>query len=176
MPVKATLPDQPVTLDEIMRRGHRAGRVVLLRPTPVTGGSWSAELIARPTRQHPLMAPTEGTELSQSDQRPNIAPKMAHISTSSPRYEAWKAVFDDDAVPIQSPIPSVVTIDGAGEQSVYMLELSRLKVSQFDKLVAHLSKKSGVPEDDVRSTLVDDGVMPILAEDLGVSFDARFVL
>jgi NTP pyrophosphatase (non-canonical NTP hydrolase) len=67
MPVKAALLDQPVTLDEMMSRGHHAGQVVLLRPAPFAGGSWSAELIARPTHQHPLMAPMEGTELSQSE-------------------------------------------------------------------------------------------------------------
>ncbi len=176
MPVKATLPDQPVTLDEMMRRGHRAGQVVLLRPAPSAGGSWTAELIARPTRQHPLVTPKEGTELSQTERRNGLAPTMAHISTKSPRYEDWKAVFDDDSVPIKSPVPVMATIDGIGEQSVYLLDLSRLKVAQFDRLVAHIAKKSGLPEDDVRANIVDDGMLPILADDLSVSFDARLVL
>lgn len=176
MPIKATLPDQQVTLDEMMRRGHRAGQVVLLRPAPFAGGSWTAELIARPTRQHALIGQREETELNESEKRTGLAPTMAHISASSARYEEWKGIFGDDTIPIKSPMPVRATIDGMGEKEVYLLDLQRLKVVQFDRLVAHIARKSSVPEDDVRASIVDDGVFPILADDVGVSFDARLVL
>ncbi len=103
---------------------------------------------------------------------------MAHINSTSPRAADWRAVFGGDSVPIKSPIPSMVQVPGEkGPELVmaYMLDINALTADQATRLVDHLSKRFNIPAAEVQASLPTEGC-PILANDVGVSIDARRLL
>lgn len=104
-----------------------------------------------------------------------LRPSLAHINPSSPRAAMWLRIFDGHTIPIKSPLAIKAFLEGMGEQMVYMLDLGALDKMQHERLVKDLAIKHALHERDVRDGLASHG-MPVLAEDVGVSFDGRLVL
>src|SRR5438067_2538612 len=105
-----------------------------------------------------------------------MQPTRGHLSQSSPRHDDWLRVFGTTVVELDSPAPRLITVPGRSEPvEAYMLKLSALDDDQRDRLVAHIAQRFNIPFPDVRAALMADGC-PILAEDVGVSFDMRLVL
>lgn len=180
MPITQDITTNPMSLDDIMRHAHRSGRNVLL--TPVAGDegrTWSAQLVPRGRLSTVLASMAmEAQQVSESKDKPptGLRRPFGHLSERSPRAAEWKVVFGETSVPITSPIPVRAEIGGIGVREVYLIELSRLEPEQFDRLVAHVAAKNNMPQEEIRAHLVNEGVMPALAEDIDVSMDMRFLL
>lgn len=168
--------DQTVNLDEACLHAHQRGEAVLVVPPPSPGGAWSAQFVKR-TRSG--SGPATGTEESLDRKQTTtdgLKPTLGHLSESSPRAATWQRIFGATTIPLRSPVTSKVEIRGVGKKDVYMLDLARLKPEQFDRLVLHLAETNSMPPEDVRGELTNDGILPILADDVGISFDGRLVL
>ncbi len=105
----------------------------------------------------------------------SLKPTMGHLRESSPRAEDWRHVFGSLDVPLESPL-SVRSETPAGEKELYFVAVEKLDEDQVERIVAHLAKKFSVAPEAVREDLGSAHGLPILAEDVSVSFDARFVL
>ena len=100
-------------------------------------------------------------------------PFYAMLAPSSPRYADWLRVFHGAQLPIVTPTPMCAQLP-IGEHDVYLVVLELLEEDVRDRLVQHLAEKFNEPVDVARQVLAQEG-LPILAEDLTVSIDARFV-
>lgn len=100
---------------------------------------------------------------------------MATITGGSPRAETWRRVFGGLEVPIMLPLVFHAELPGLGMRAVYLCEIRRLTADQRGRVVAHLAATFDVPVAEVEASLDEEG-LPLLAEDLSVTFDARSVL
>lgn len=105
-----------------------------------------------------------------------LRPTLAHIKEDTERARIWREVLGGTTAPIKSPVTTRVEIEGLGMQNVYLLDVGRLNKQQLGRLVAHLSTKFIASEDFVRAQLLMEGSVPILEEDVGVSFDGRLLV
>lgn len=109
----------------------------------------------------------------------NIQQTIGHMSPNAERAEWWLAIFGSLEVPLISPVPQMGTFpdkDG-GEMvcSFYNVDLDKLDAEQIARAVTFVVNKFGLSADEVRDDLAMNG-MPILAQDVSVSFDARLVM
>ena len=96
----------------------------------------------------------------------------ATISPSSPRYQDWLADFGTDKVRITGWANAKVL---GLQREIYRLDIESLNEEQRERLAQHLARKFGHPIEEVRESIVQDGV-PILAEDVYMVMDLRVVL
>lgn len=102
---------------------------------------------------------------------------MGTIRENSPRAKDWKWVFGSLSIPLKSPLP--VRADGPDGtlQQFYEVDVAKLSASQVERVVVHIAHKHELDADAVRRDLEDPTHgLPILAEDIMVSFDPRLVL
>ena len=91
----------------------------------------------------------------------------AKIRGNSERAETWRRILGSETVNIKSPIPSVASLPGKGETTIYELDIKLLTAEQRQRLVAHLAERFGYTPHDVDRDLDDIGC-PILNEDISV--------
>lgn len=104
-----------------------------------------------------------------------VQPTHAHLSETSPRYEAWQRVFGSTMVELEAPVPHLAELPGVGRRPIYKLKLSALRGDQRARLVDFLCERFQLPIDEVLVELEAHGC-PILADDVSVSFDRRFLV
>lgn len=103
-----------------------------------------------------------------------MRPTLGHLNESSPRAEAWRAVFGGLDVPVKSPIPSKAILP-VGLSYVYQVALDKLTPDARRRLVDYLASRFALPREEVDAGLEKEGC-PILCEDVSVSFDPRLVM
>lgn len=103
-----------------------------------------------------------------------MQPTRASLSPESPRYADWIQVFRTDRVELEQPLPILGDLPGLGTRHVYKLKLSALTADQRARLIDFLCARFNLPLDDVCVHLERDGC-PILADDVRVSLDMRYV-
>lgn len=97
------------------------------------------------------------------------------IREDSPRAETWKKVFGSLTIPLKSPIP--VTMDGdGGPKRFFLVDLKRLTETQKARVIAHVAEKYDLDPATVAEDLESEHGLPILDQDVFVSFDPRLVL
>ena len=100
---------------------------------------------------------------------------FATICPDSPRHRAWLEIFGADTVPILSPWPQEA--EGPhGRALFYQADVRRLALEVRARLVRHLAAKFDLTESEVARDLDGAEGLPILAEGVLVSFDARLFL
>lgn len=99
----------------------------------------------------------------------------AHIDPSCERASWWKEVYGSLEVPITSPVPVIAVGPDGKKAQYYMVNTQELSAEQLEKVAQFVSEKFDLPIDEVRTEIEVQGI-PLLAEDLTVSFDARLVL
>lgn len=104
----------------------------------------------------------------------NLKPTIGHLNESSPRASAWRDVFGGLEIPLESPLMRKVELP-IGVREVYMLDVKKLTADVRKKLVGYLAKRFQIPAGEVDRDLESNGV-PILIEDVSVSFDPRLIL
>lgn len=104
-----------------------------------------------------------------------VQPTHAHLSEMSPRYPDWQRVFRTTLVELESPMPVLAELPGLGSQPVYKVKLSTLRADQRARLVDYICERFNLPIDEVCASLEAHGC-PILATDVAVSFDMRFLV
>jgi len=103
-------------------------------------------------------------------------PVEGTISDSSPRAADWRRVFGGLTVRLLSPLP-VIADSPAGRRRFYKADVAALSASQRERLVAFIAERFSVPAAEVELGLDDPNEgLPILEEDLHVSFDYRMVV
>lgn len=100
---------------------------------------------------------------------------MGRINPDCERATWWQEVYGSFEVPLLSPLPIRLIGPNGEAQSFYKVDLSKLPPQQHDKAAQFVANKFGLPIDEVRKDMNEYGI-PILAEDVTVSFDARLVL
>ena len=103
-----------------------------------------------------------------------MRPTLGHLRADSPRAEAWRRVFGGLEVPILSAVPAQVNLP-IGRRRCFFLRVDALDQGQRERLVHHIATTFGVPAEDVARDVDRDGV-PLLEEDVSVTFDPRAVL
>lgn len=104
-----------------------------------------------------------------------IQQTMASLRPESPRAADWERVFGDTTIPLASPLPVRASLP-IGDRDVYLVDVPKLDEGQVERLVGHLSAKFGLSRSEVREGLLHGEGLPILAEDVVVSFDVRLAL
>ena len=105
-----------------------------------------------------------------------LRPTLAHINPDSPRADAWRRVFGGESVPVEMPVPVRAVAPDGEIRLFYKLRVAALSLAQRARLVAFLAGKFGVPIAEIEADLDAEHGCPILAEDVVVSFDARYAL
>lgn len=102
-------------------------------------------------------------------------PTEATIRESSPRAADWKRIFGGLTVRLLSPVP-ILADSLTGRRRFYHADVKALSSEQRGRLVAFISERFSVPPEEVELGLGDSKEgLPILDEDLFVSFDYRLV-
>lgn len=105
----------------------------------------------------------------------NLKPTLAHIRNDSPRAEDWRRVFGGTTVPLRSLVP--VVMDGPdGPKNFYQVDVGSLTPEQRARVVEHVAKKFGLSPKAVEEDLASEYGLPILVDDVSVTFDARLVV
>lgn len=107
-------------------------------------------------------------------QKSHIKPTIGHLNETSPRADAWRFVLGGLDVPLESPVSVQAELPN-GRHEVFRLDIAKLTAEQRQRLISHLSAKFSIKLEEVAERIDADGV-PILAEDVIVTFDARLVL
>lgn len=102
---------------------------------------------------------------------------MLTSSADAQRRTDWMETFGTEVVPIESPT-AVKAISPHHPKGAlfYRVNVKLLSIEQFERVTRHLASKFRISEDDVAEGLRNGEGLPILAEDVMVSVDARFVL
>jgi hypothetical protein len=109
------------------------------------------------------------------NQTSTIRQSLAHIRYDSPRAKVWRVVLGSETAPIKSPVTTRVGIRDVDTKECYLLDLDKLDEAQVERLVQHLSSNFATPIDEVRKQLAKDKLVPILAEDVTITFDGRLL-
>lgn len=104
-----------------------------------------------------------------------LKPTIGHIDPNCERAEWWRHCYGSLDVPLLSPIPEWRRGPDGTPQRFFKVDMRRLTDEQRERVAAFVADKFSVPIDDVRADMERDGI-PILADDVIVSFDARLVL
>lgn len=110
----------------------------------------------------------------------SLHPTLGHIRADSPRADIWRRIFGAETVPLKSMIPQRHVVPaGHGRteavREVYFLDLAALDEAQFERLVEHISETFALPPAEICAAIWTEGV-PVLIEDVSVSFDAHVLL
>ncbi len=105
----------------------------------------------------------------------SLKPTIATLNQCSERSGAWVRLFGSTSVVIKSPVPLRADLPGLGVREVYFVDLEKLSDEQLDRIAREMSLRFSLPLPEVTADLRSLG-LPILAEDISVSFDARLVL
>jgi len=89
--------------------------------------------------------------------------KTTATVTEPERKMFWESIFDSDTVPIESILPTCVSVPGRSDVNAYMLDLDAITEEQRGRLVAGLAQKFGLDEAFVEAEIDRQGV-PILCE------------
>lgn len=95
--------------------------------------------------------------------------------TDEPRASEWRAVLGTNRIPVEAPVQRQAALRGQPHE-VYMVAVGQLTVTQLDAIAAHLARKFGdaTPE-QAKAEILAHG-LPIRAEGLVISIDARAFL
>ena len=96
----------------------------------------------------------------------------ARLSSTSPRYAAWKSILGTDDVPLVSPGSGDTELIGEGRAEVYLLDLSQLSAEQMERLVDAVSREFSADKSLVREGILREG-FPVRAADVYVAFSPR---
>ena len=99
----------------------------------------------------------------------------AVILDGSPRYKEWLEVFGANRVPVTTAVPRKTDLPGKPGAEFYLLDVAALTAEQRSRLVVHLSCKFNLPAEEVEASLDEHG-LPILAEDVYVPIDYRYLI
>lgn len=105
----------------------------------------------------------------------SIGTTIARLSENSPRARDWMRVFGSLEVRLLGPA-TMHAFDPFGRmRAFYQVDLDALTSEQRDRAIDHVALRFGIRREEVAETLADHG-LPIAAEDVTVSFDARHFL
>lgn len=105
-----------------------------------------------------------------------LRPTIGHIRPDSERAAWWREVYGSLEVPLVSPVPELgYKPDGLLAQ-FFRVDVSKLTEEQLERAARFLAEKFGEPVESVREGILGDHGIPVLAEDVSVTFDARRVL
>lgn len=101
----------------------------------------------------------------------------ATISSSSTRAAEWMRVYGSLTIPIKSPVPVAGSAPGLESVRFYHVNVAELTADQRGRLVTFICEKFRRSPAEVERDLDDpDHGVPILADDVTVTFDARMVV
>ena len=99
------------------------------------------------------------------------------LRSESSRAGDWMEMFGTLRVPIKSPHPVLATAPGlAGARRFYLVDVSRLSPEVRARVIDHMAQEFDLPPSEVADGLDGEHGMPILADDVDLSFDARAIL
>jgi hypothetical protein len=99
----------------------------------------------------------------------------AVISKDSPRAARWREVFGSEGVPLVSPVAVRGQVLGMESERFYKLDAQALSPDQRRRLVAYLTGRFRLSEEEVLATLASEHGMPILASDVVVVMSPRLL-
>lgn len=94
---------------------------------------------------------------------------QARLNPSSPRYLIWRKIFNQDEIPVRSPIPVKGKLDGQDAEYVYLLDWNEIEGAEASNLINFVMEKYGVTYVAASDALDSHGFFPIRREDCIVS-------
>ncbi len=105
----------------------------------------------------------------------SLAPTIGRLSENSARARDWIRVFGSLEVRLLGPA-TMQAFDPFGRlRAFYQVDLDALTPEQLERVVEHVALRFGIHREEIAETIADHG-LPIAAEDVTVSFDARHFL
>lgn len=106
----------------------------------------------------------------------SLRPTRGHLRPESPRAADWQRVFGGLTVPLLAPFAIHVQVPDVVREC-YRVDVAALTPEQRRRAVEHIVQRFGVPAAEVEADLDNDELgLPILAEDVSVTFDQRALL
>ena len=103
-----------------------------------------------------------------------VKKSWAHLDPESDRADAWREAYGTLSVPIESPVP-VRANSPIGVKRFYKVDLARLTDEQLASALAVLAERFGYSAEEVRDGVFNGEGLPLLADDVTVSFDPRLL-
>jgi hypothetical protein len=107
-----------------------------------------------------------------------LHPTTGAINPDCERADWWREAFGGLEVPLVSPVAQLWLVPGVdgveGEHLVYQVDVSKLGGDQIDRVARVVAAQFDLDVASVRADIEREGI-PILAEDVVVSFDARWL-
>jgi len=100
----------------------------------------------------------------------------AVISHDNPRAQDWIEVFGTNRAPVVSPFVRLAELPGGNVRACYFVEVERLAPDVIERLVAFAARRFGGTADDHRRELAERKLFPLVADDVSIVIDPRFVL
>jgi len=91
------------------------------------------------------------------------------LNPSSPRYLIWRKIFNQDEIPIMSPIPVKGKLDGQDAEYIYLIDWNRVEGEEADNLMKFVAEKYSVTKDVAYKELERHGFFPIRRDDCLIS-------
>lgn len=103
---------------------------------------------------------------------------MGHLDPRSPRAAEWIEIYGELSVPLVSPSKERrrSAADGMTVREFYRVAVDKLRPDQRERVIGFVMRKYGIARADLERDLDGEHGLPILADDVTVSFDARLVL
>jgi len=91
------------------------------------------------------------------------------LNPSSPRYLIWRRIFNQDEIPLMSPIPVKGKLDGQDAEYIYLIDWNRVEGDEAANLIKFVMEKYGTTELAAAEALNQHGFFPIRREDCLIS-------
>jgi hypothetical protein len=98
----------------------------------------------------------------------------AHLDPESDRAELWLEAYGSLSIPIESAV-AIRARSPLGVKRFYKVDLERLSDEQLAKAIASVAERFGYPVEEVREGVLNEEGLPVLTDDVTVSFDPRLL-
>lgn len=107
-----------------------------------------------------------------------LRPTIGSLDPNCKQASWWREVYGSLDMPLKSMIAHQSNVPGTDEpEHCYYVDLTKLTDGQIDKICEVMAREFNVPIDVVRSGVLGDHGVPVLAKHLTtVSFDGRHFL
>lgn len=94
---------------------------------------------------------------------------QAKLNPDSPRYLIWRKIFNQDEIPIRSPIPVKGRLDGQEAEYIYLIDWTQVRGEEARNLVQFVMEKYDVTKAVAVDSLQQHGFFPIRRDDCIIS-------
>ena len=154
--------------DELVQRAARE-----VREHPQTDAERAADVAAARERQERVEAELQAIVEENREARERVRPPLeltirgarVELTIRGARGDEWERAVGTRTFPVTSWDPVSADLSGHSlRQRVYLVDVRRLNVALLDRVCEHLARKFNTAADQVKATVLEDG-LPIRYDD-----------